>query len=397
MTKTYPHAYNAVAVTAPVTIGYERDSKHGTAYFVGQALKALIDRAGLKKSDVDGLALSSLTLKPDTVVAMTTYLGISPRWIEDIPMGGASGVVALKRAARAIQMGDAEIIACIGADATAPGAFRDLVADFSRFSRDTVYPYGAAGPNMVFAMITRNYMEKFGATREDFGRLCVAQRENALKNPHAILKKPLTLEDYMAARPIAEPLHLFDCVMPCAGAEAFLVMSEARAKALGLSHATIKGAVERYNAYADDPIPTRSGWTMEADTLYGMAGVGPKDMDFLQTYDDYPVISLLQMEGLGFCKEGEAPAFIRNTDLTVGGGPSHNRLPHNTSGGQLSAGQAGAAGGFLGLTEAIRQLTGEAEGRQIKNARLGMVSGYGMVIYDRCLCTSAAILERGGK
>ncbi len=387
-----PQSYDGVALCAPVTIGYERFSDHSAHYFAGKALKALLDQSGLEKQAVDGLTLSSFTMAPDTVVALTSYLGLSPRWMEDIPMGGASGVVALRRAARAIQAGDAEVVACLSADTNHKTGFKELVANFSSFSRDAVYPYGAAGPNAVFSMITRNYMEKFGATREDFGRVCVAQRQNALANPSALLRKPLTLEDYMSARPVADPLHLFDCVMPCAGAEAFLVMSIERAKSLDLPYVVIKGAVERHNAYADDPVGYRGGWAMEAAGLYDMAGLGPEDMNFLETYDDYPVISVIQMEDLKFCAKGEGPEFVRRTSFTVQGGD----LPHNTCGGQLSAGQAGAAGGFLGTVEAIRQLTVQPLGHQIDGARVGMVSGYGMVIYDRCLCTSAAILAKGG-
>ncbi|MDP3085593.1 MAG: thiolase family protein, partial [Rubrivivax sp.] len=104
-------------------------------------------------------------------------------------------------------------------------------------------------------------------------------------------------------------------------------------------------------------------------------------------YDDYPVIAMMQFEDLGFCDKGEGPAFVRAHGLSWDGD-----FPSNTSGGQLSAGQAGAAGGFLGLTEAIRQLTGAADGHAVKEARLGLVSGFGMVAYDRCLCTGAVIL-----
>ncbi len=194
----------------------------------------------------------------------------------------------------------------------------------------------------------------------------------------------------MNARVVADPIHLLDCVMPCAGAEAFLVMSQDRARALNLPYVTIKGAVERHNAYPEDPIPTRGGWAMERDRLYGMASLSPADIDFVETYDDYPVISLMQLEDLGFLTKGDGARFLRETDLTV-----HGDLPHNTCGGQLSAGQAGAAGGFIGTVEAIRQLTGQAfSGGAVDNARFGLVSGYGMVIYDRCLCTSAAILAR---
>ena len=116
---------------------------------------------------------------------------------------------------------------------------------------------------------------------------------------------------------------------------------------------------------------------------------GSEDVDLLETYDDYPVIAMLQMEALGFCPAGSAPAFVRRTALTVDGGG----LPHNTSGGQLSVGQAGAAGGFLGLVEAIRQVTGRALGQQVPNARRAAVGGYGMINYDRGLCAAAAVLE----
>jgi len=116
-------------------------------------------------------------------------------------------------------------------------------------------------------------MRAYGATREDFGRIAVAQRANALRNPNALFKKPLALEEYMAARPIADPLHLFDCVMPCAGAEAFLVLREERARALGLPHAHVRGAIERHNAYADDPVMLRGGWRVDRDDLYAQAGV----------------------------------------------------------------------------------------------------------------------------
>ena len=122
----------------------------------------------------------------------------------------------------------------------------------------------------------------------------IDQRSNALQNPNALFKKPLTLDEYMAARPISDPIHLFDCVMPCAGADAFLVMSELRARELGLAHVLVRGAIERHNAYADDPVMTRGGWLVDRAELYAQAGVRPKDIDFVQTYDDYPVIVMIQ-------------------------------------------------------------------------------------------------------
>jgi acetyl-CoA acetyltransferase len=382
-------SYEGVAVCVPVTVPYVRYSTHNAHWFIGQALQALVRESGIAKEQIDGLTISSFSLVPDTAVGVTQHMGVSPRWLDHIPTGGASGVMSLRRAARAVQAGDADIVACVSADTNHVDSFRLTLGSFSNFARDASYPYGSGGPNSIFAMITANYMRTFGAQREDFGRIAVAQRRNALCNPNALFKKPLTLEEYMGARAISDPIHLFDCVMPCAGAEAFLVMREERARELGLAHVLVRGAIERHNAYSDDPIMVRGGWRMDREDLYAQAGAKPDDVDFVQTYDDYPVIVMMQFEDLGFCEKGEGPAFVRAKSTTFDGD-----FPNNTSGGQLSCGQAGAAGGFLGMTEAIRQLTGQAGERAVQDAQLGLVTGFGMVTYDRCLCTGAVLLGR---
>ncbi len=379
--------YEGVAVAVPVTVPYRRYATEGAHWFLGQAVKALVESSGIDKADIDGLAVSSFSLVPDTAVGVTQHLGLSPRWLDHLPTGGASGVMALRRAARAVQAGDANVVACVAADTNHVDSFRQTLGGFSQFARDATYPYESGGPNSVFAMISAHYMRTFGAKREDFGRIAVSQRANALMNPNALFKKPLTLDEYMAAKAISEPLHLFDCVMPCAGADAFLVMSEARARDLGLPYAQVRGAIERHNAYADDPIMVRGGWRMDREDLYAMAGVRPDAIDFIQTYDDYPVVVMMHFEDLGFCEKGEGPSFVRQKTLTWDGD-----FPNNTSGGQLSVGQAGAAGGFLGMVEALRQLTGAAGERSVPNAATGLVCGFGMVTYDRCLCTGAVIL-----
>ncbi|TFZ01007.1 thiolase family protein [Ramlibacter henchirensis] len=382
-------SYEGVAVAVPVTVPYVRYSTRAAHWFIGQALERLVKASGLRKDQIDGLTVSSFSLAPDTAVGVTQHLGVTPRWLDHIPTGGASGVMSLRRAARAVQAGDADVVACIAADTNHVESFRLTLGAFSNFARDASYPYGSGGPNSIFAFITSNYMRTYGATREDFGRIAVAQRTNALQNPNALFKKPLTMDEYMGARSISDPIHLFDCVMPCAGAEAFLVMREERARDLGLPHVLVRGAIERHNAYAEDPVMVRGGWRMDRDDLYAQAGAKPADVDFIQTYDDYPVIVMLQFEDLGFCEKGEGPAFVREQSLTFDGS-----FPNNTTGGQLSCGQAGAAGGFLGMTEAIRQLTDQAGSRAVRDAKLGLVTGFGMVTYDRCLCTGAVLLGR---
>jgi acetyl-CoA acetyltransferase len=380
-----------VTVAVPVSVPYVRYSIESAHLWIARALRRLCDDAGLAPSDLDGLCVSSFTLAPDTAVGLTQHLGLSPRWLDHIPMGGASAVVALRRAARAVQAGDADIVACVGADTTHVDSFRKMLSSFSRFAQDASYPYGAGGPNASFALLTHHYMRRYGATREDFGRIAIAQRANALANPQALMKKPLTMADYLGARPVADPIHLYDCVMPCAGAEAFLVTRSDIARDLGLAGARLIASIERHNAYPDDPIQMRGGWALDRDDLWSMAGLGPNDVDVIETYDDYPVIVIMQFEDLGFCEKGEGPAFVRAHDLTVTGS-----LPHNTCGGQLSAGQAGAAGGYLGLVEALRQLTRQPLGAQVEDARVALVTGFGMINYDRGLCSGAVILAAEG-
>jgi acetyl-CoA acetyltransferase len=382
--------YGGVAITQPYTEPYVRRSEKGAPWFIGRTLAGVLQNSGVPKSAVDGLVVTSMSLAPDSAPSVAEHFGLSLRWLESVPCGGASGIIALQRAARAVQAGDAEVVACIAGDAAAKDSFADLVSRFSRFSIDAVWPYGAAGPNAVFALITDAYMRRYDVGREDFGRLCIEQRENARANPLALLRDPLNLADYLAARPIVEPLHLYDCVMPCAGGEGFLVLGEEHAARLGLRHVRVRGIIERHNAYPSDPVQLRGGWAQDRDALYEQAGAGPEDIDFIETYDDYPVISFMQLEDLGFCEKGGAGEFVRSHSAVVGQGG----LPHNTGGGQLSMGQAGYAGGYLGLVEALRQLLGRSAGRQVEEAGLGLVSGFGYVNFDRGLCTSACILER---
>jgi acetyl-CoA acetyltransferase len=382
-------AYDDVVLCAPVTVPYRRYSTNTAHWWIGRALRALTKQAGLPPKDLDGLTVSSFTVGPDTAIGLTQHFGLSPRWLDHVPFGGASGIVALRRAARAVAAGDADLVACVAGDTNHVDSFRKTLSTFSRFAQDAAYPYGSGGANASFALIARNYMNTYGARREDFGKICVAQRDNAQAVPHALMKKRLTLDDYMAARAISDPIHLFDCVMPCAGAEAFLVCRGATASSLGLTSVRLLSTIERHNAFPEDAIQVRGGWAVDAGELWSMAGVAPHDVDFVETYDDYPVISMMQLEDLGFCKKGEAAEFVRAHTLTNDGS-----FPHNTCGGQLSVGQAGAAGGYLGLVEAIRQLTDTALGTQVLNARIGLVSGFGMITYDRGLASGAAILAR---
>ena len=377
--------YSGIAVTTPVTFGYARSTDHEVPWFIGGVLEALLKRGGVSKQELDGFVLASYRLAPDHTASMVEYFGLSTRFMIDLPFGGASGVIALRRAARAVQAGDAEVVACIGADVLPAASW--IGTSFSRFSRDHAYPYGAGGPNAVFAMITENYMRKFGVRREDFGKICVAQRRNGARFPLAVMRSPISMEEYLSARLISDPLGLLDCVMRVNGAEGFLVMSEERARRNGLAYARIAATTERHDGSGSTSVQENVGFDAVRDGLYDRAGLAPADMDFVQAYDDYPVIVLMQLEALGLFAKGDGVRWLRQHDLALDGD-----MPLNTNGGMLAMGQAGAAAGFLGMTEALRQLTAESPGPLIPGAKAGLVSCYGTVNYDRGLCSSAAIL-----
>ena len=181
------NSYDGVALVCPVSVPYVRQTHHGAAWFIGMALRGLLRQSGLKKTEIDGLVASSFSLGSDSAIALTQHFRITPRWIEQISLGGVSGLVTLRRAARAIQAGDADVVACLGGDGAAHRSFESIAANFSSWSIDAVFPYGAAGPNAVFSLITGNYMATYGATREDFARICMDQRYNANHYPNALL------------------------------------------------------------------------------------------------------------------------------------------------------------------------------------------------------------------
>ena len=191
-------AYDGVVLAAPVTVPYQRFSKESAHHWIARALRGSLTAARISPTELDGFSVASFTLFPDTAVGLTQHLGLAPRWLDHIPTGGASGITALRRAARAVQAGDVDVVACVAGDTNHIDSFRRLLSSFSRFAQDASWPYGSGGPNTSFGLLTDHYMRAFGATREDFSRLCVSQRSNALRNPHAIMKEPLTMAQYLS-------------------------------------------------------------------------------------------------------------------------------------------------------------------------------------------------------
>lgn len=311
------------------------------------------------------------------------------RWAEQGVFGGASGVVMLGHAAEAIRGGRARVILVLAGDAFTVASHDAMLDGFTPAIRDHLAPHGFGGANGLFALVQREHSHRYGTTRAQLGRIAVTQRAHAALNPNALLREPLTLEEYLEARPIAEPLHLFDCPLPCFGAEAVLVVDAELGRTSGRPLVEVLAWRELHNAYPELPLSLPAGFGLYADDLFADAGVARSDVSFVQLYDDYPIMVALQLEEYGFCREGESGRFLEDADISIRG-----TLPVNTGGGQLSCGQSGAGGGMIGLVEAVQQLQHEAGERQVADACTGLVSGFGLVSFGKGLCTAGAILRR---
>ena len=375
-----PDAVIAGAGEAP----YRRHPPRGTtteSLLAGAARRALRN-AGLTPSAIDGLAVASFSLAPDHAVDLAWKLGLRLRWLMEDTNGGAAGINMLQHAVRAVEAGDAAAVLVLAGDRLDRQAFCELVAGYNAATRDYLAPLCFGGPNALFALLTQRHMARHGLVREDYGELVIAQREWAGRNPGAVYREPLTLAGYLAAPLVAEPLSRYDCAPIVAGADALVVSSGGAGRPVA-----IRALKASYNPDQQEADGLRTGLAQAGDSLWEEAGTGPEDVDLALVYDDYPAIVLIQLEDLGFFGEGEAKRFVAQT-------VRQRRLPLNTSGGQLSAGQAGAAGGLHGLVEAVRQLRGEARDRQVDEARRALVTGYGMVLYQHGACANATVLER---
>ena len=355
-----------------------------TLSLLGRATQAALGDAGIEPAQLDGLGVASFSLAPDKAVDLAWRLGLSVRWLMDDATGGTSVLNLLQHACRAIEAGDAETILLLAGDALSPLDFRKLADAYNSAIRDHVAPIPAGGPNALFALLTRRHMLEHGLERETYGRVVVAQRDWAALNPGAVYRTPLTMAEYLAAPIVADPLSLFDCVPVVTGANAVVVTAARTSRRPAVEIAAIGTS---YNHDQQEGDGLRTGLADVASSLWEEAALAPEEIGVASVYDDYPAMVLVQLADLGFVPDGDLDRFTRERIAT-------RRLPLNTSGGQLSAGQAGAAGGMHGLVEAVRQLRSEAGERQVAGAASALVTGYGAVLYRYGACSNAAVLRR---
>jgi acetyl-CoA acetyltransferase len=356
-------------------------------HFMRDAVVAALKDAQLHAKDIQGFAVASFSLAPDAAVDLAWKLGLSLRWILQDTNGGSSAMNMLGHALRGVETGAAETILVLGGDATGLAGYAKVAANFNTVTQKHLAPLGHGGPNGVYALVANRQMKKYGLEKSDYGHIAVAQREWAAKNPYAVYRSPLTMEEYLGAPMVAEPLSRYDCVPVVAGAQAMIVANPGRAPK-GRPGVRVRAHRGSFNYDNQEGDGLATGISTFAKDLWRDAHVQPSDIDVASIYDDYPTMVLAQANDLGLIPDGDLSRFCR---VTIG----EQRFPVNTWGGMLSAGQPGGfAGGLNGITEAVLQLQHRAGERQVKNARLAVATGYGMTMYRYGGTAAAAVLER---
>lgn len=361
------------------------DDQLSAVEYVRNATREALNDAGLGVSDVDGFAVTSYNMDHVNAVELAHHFGIDGRWFDGKSYGNASPGCHVARAAEAIQSGKAETVVVAAGDDYSVEGNVDLMGKW-HFLANYMYPYGMGGANSHFGMIQRRHMAEYGTTREQLANISTTQREHALAHDNGLFNEPLSTEEYLDARPIAEPVGLYDCVYPCGGGDAIVLTTEENAERLDTENVYLRSG-EEYHDPNDRPFELASS-LKHCRNIFKQAGVTHDDLDAVQLYDNYPIWVAIQLEDLGFCDKGEGGELIGNTDLSHTG-----ELPLNTGGGQLSMGQAGGAGGLIGTVEAVRQLRGEGGDRQVPDCDVALAASFGNVTYGGGLSSGVNIFS----
>ena len=339
-----------------------------------QASERALADAGLTFDDVDGFA--SAGYFPLYSVAMSEYLGIHPGWLDETNIGGASFEVHLEHAARAIEAGDCEVVLISYGSIQLSSMGRQIGGGGGGSVTASQTWDGLWGNSLVgcYALAAMRHMATYGTTSEQLAEIAVTMRRHAAFNPMAQYRDPLTVEDVVGSRLVADPLHKFDCCVVSDGGGACVVTTEERARDLPGRPIHVLGAahdISHAMNVSQSADLTVSAAARSGPRALARAGVALGDVDVLQLYDSFTITVLLTLEDLGFCAKGEGGAFVEGGRLAYDG-----PLPTNTDGGGLSACHPGMRGMFL-LVEAVRQLRGQAGATQVPGAEISLVHGTG--------------------
>ncbi len=338
------------------------------------SLNAIAD-AGITPKDIDGVIpyMSGACVAEDFI----TNFGIEDlRFSAVTPMGGASCVAAIQAAIGAVAAGLANhVLVPIGRNGYSGERIGSRVQEMQQFRviGEFEMPSGSMAPAQLYSQMARRHMELYGTTSRQFAEVAVTTRKHAQLNDNAIMDQPMTVEDHQNSRMIADPFRLFDCCLESDGGAALVVSGADRAKDMRQKPIHVMGVAEGHpdspSTITQRPDITTLGLAKAAPRAFEMAGIERGDIDVAEIYDCFTYTVIAEIEDLGFCKKGEGGDYVMDGHLGLDGD-----LPTNTHGGLLS--QAHIVG-MNHVTELVKQLRGTAGKAQVKDAEVGLVTGYG--------------------
>jgi acetyl-CoA acetyltransferase len=345
------------------------------------AMQRAIADCGIDKQAIDGYvgAGGSHQMMVDDPVVMAEYLGIDHRYIDGTMTGGSSFEFHVQHCAAAIKDGLCDtVLITYGSDQVSRMGRRLGTGGFGRRGVPVAGPLAYEAPyglSLVgaYAMAAQRHMYEFGTTSEQLAEIAVGVREFATLNPNAMYRDPITVDDVVGSRMIADPLHKLDCCVISDGGGAVILTTAERARDLAQPPVYVLGAAGAETHWNISQMPdfTTTAATTAGPIAFERAGLTPADIDTIQFYDSFTITVLLLLEGLGFCGRGEGGEFVAAGNLRRGGS-----LPLNTDGGGLSSCHPGMRGIFL-LIEAARQLRGQCGEAQVPDCRVALACGSG--------------------
>ena len=343
-------------------------NKSALQHHAEAAYNALED-AGLSKNDVDGVFTAG-----SSTLTTAEYMGIQPSFTDTTSVGGSSFVIHVAHALAAINAGYCEVALITHGQPGRSGRGR-AAGDPNVPNAQYEAPYGFSGAPINYSLACSRYMHEFGEdrTREALAEIAVSTRKWAQMNPKALMRDPMTFDDYHNSRWISWPFHLLDCCLVTDAGASIVVTTAERARSLKKKPVWVLGAAEGHDHGMISQMPSLTSMIARETGKKALtkAGVSHDDIDLTMIYDSFTYTVLLTLEGLGFCGQGEGPDFVKGQRTAPGGD-----FPLNTSGGGLSYTHPGMYGSFL-LVEAVRQLRGEVGERQVPNCKVSLVNGTG--------------------
>lgn len=341
---------------------------------MAECARGALEDCGLALSDVDGLFTAGMSTGMMGVIELAEYLDIHPRYLDSTQIGGSSFVAHVNHAAAAIHSGLCEVALILYGSTAASNAMAigtGMAGGGGNPTAAFVSPYGMTTVGS-YALVAQRHQHLYGTRSEQLAEIAVTMRKHAGLNPDAKMQKPITVDDVLASRMIATPLHLLDCCIISDGGGAVVVTSLEKARDLAKPPVVLRGcgeAVRHQSTGAPDLLDIAA--RQSGKNAFAMAGMKPSDIDLCTIYDSFTITLLVTLENLGFCELGEGGAFVEDGRIGLGGA-----LPVNPDGGGMSSNHPGMRGIFL-IIEAVRQLRGGQGPRQVEGAETALVHGTG--------------------